>query len=437
MEPTTDRVGFWLIVAYVFLDYIRPQDIVPGLAVLHLPMIVQAFIALRALPRMRGWNARETKLFLAMLFLMAAHSPFVINHYWAYHITRGMTLYFFIYMGLLTFANRQELVQSLLKLWVVIAFIGAVRGYLAGGRVPNSAFLGDENDFCLYMNISIAIAVFLAWQTRSGVQRLFYLSACTIFVIGIVLSMSRGGFVGLVPTVLYCLFKSRRKVIGFACVGILVVGMMIFVPGQYWDEVQSIEEQGVHDGTGAERWYTWKIGWKMFTHNPLFGIGPGNFNWTVGKYETPGGFYGRSLSSRAAHSLYFTVLPEQGITGTVIFASLFFGLWRETRRKRREGLMSIAISEQKGDTERAEFLMERMDLFDWQCRAMGGAMLAYFVSAAFLSVLYYPHLWVLLGLAVARNMTFQDVLDAVGEKEGIPEEEPGGVAAPARPQFVG
>ena len=59
----------------------------------------------------------------------------------------------------------------------------------------------------------------------------------------------------------------------------------------------------------------------LFFDNPVMGVGQGNYPWHVGEIEEEMGvqWQTRSLSGRAAHSLYFTLLPELGLIGTLIY----------------------------------------------------------------------------------------------------------------------
>ena len=96
--------------------------------------------------------------------------------------------------------------------------------------------------------------------------------------------------------------------------------MLIFAPEKYWEEMESsTSDQTLTVGTGAERLYTWGIGWEMFLGNPILGVGQGNFPWNFENYQGGDRFNTRSLAGRAAHSMYFTLLPELGTVGTGLF----------------------------------------------------------------------------------------------------------------------
>ena len=84
-------------------------------------------------------------------------------------------------------------------------------------------------------------------------------------------------------------------------------------------------------GTAGQRMFTWGIGWEMFLANPVFGVGQANFPWTIGEYMGGRTWQTKSLAGRQAHSLYFTLLPELGLVGVMLFGAMIYFNYRDTR----------------------------------------------------------------------------------------------------------
>ena len=127
------------------------------------------------------------------------------------------------------------------------------------------------------------------------------------------LTLSSCGFVGLVPVILYCWYKTPKKFLSTIIVAIMTSVLYFSASPKYWDEVKSIKEENIQKGTGEDRWYLWKITWHMFLDYPIIGVGQGNAPWHISRYEPPGGLHGTSRAGRAVHSLYFTLIPELGL----------------------------------------------------------------------------------------------------------------------------
>ena len=94
----------------------------------------------------------------------------------------------------------------------------------------------------------------------------------------------------------------------------------------------------------------------------------------------------RVLGGRQAHSIYLTVLPELGIIGTTVFVALIWNIVRKLRK--------TAGTARK---YRSDPICEELFLLN---RAVMMSLLGFLSAGAFISVLYYPHLWYLIGFAL-------------------------------------
>jgi O-antigen ligase len=178
-------------------------------------------------------------------------------------------------------------------------------------------------------------------------------------------------------------------------IGFLAVFAMIIAPPTYWDRIHSITEEGADKGTGEERVYTWKIGWHMFLDNPILGVGQGNFPYVFRKYEIKAGhgeegYHGRSVSGRQAHSIYITMLSELGIIGTCIFIGIIINMFNNLKT------IKVRSFYQKKKVSAPIFNSNY-----FLALALEGSLVAYLVSGAFISILYYPNFWVLMGFIVS------------------------------------
>jgi O-antigen ligase len=136
----------------------------------------------------------------------------------------------------------------------------------------------------------------------------------------------------------------------------------------------------------------------MFLDNPLFGVGQGNFPWDFRQYELESGheegLHTRSIAGRAAHSLYFQLLPELGITGGLIFLILIINFLRCIRNIRSAG--------KRGDPHK-KLEAPYKDYF-YLSYAMEGSLVGYLVSGLFISIFYYPNFWLLISFAYTINL---------------------------------
>ncbi len=383
---------FRLLLLYLVLEYAR----LPALNALHVPAVLSALLAVALVASGRmSLGDTYTRLFIALFVLMAAHGPFAVNTYWAFHTFRALLITFTAYLAIVTFVTSPARIGTLVTTWL------AVYAYLAllGGGRGSGGFLGDQNDFSLALNMAIPVAFFLALDDERLRNRIAYLILLLLFLAANIATMSRGGFIGLGAVAVGCWLFSRRKVASSLLLAFLVVVVAVAAPEEYWQRIQTIQ-QGTENETGAERVYTWTVAWKVFLANPVFGVGQGNLPWEFGSYEPAQGFMGRSLAGRAAHSLYFTLLPELGLVGAVIFVAMVCAILRRLRGVIAQA-RSLADSPRGREAGRLAALS----------KAFLVSLVGYLVSGAFISVLYYPHFWLLGGFAVALDNVASKVDD--------------------------
>ena len=395
---------FSLLLFYLLLEYGRPQDQIPFLSVLHLPAItiVLLFLSILISGKLR-LKGKQAVFFLGLLGLMVVHGPIAVNNYWALMIFITMAINFIVFLSLTLFVDNQEKYEKLIWVWIGIHVLLAMIGVMKGTGRGIGGFLGDENDFCMTMNMIIPFPFFLA-MNEGGRKRIFYLVLTGMFLFVIIMTQSRGGFVGLIATCIYCWLRTKKKVLT-ALVGIVLAGFVVLVaPSSYWSEVRSIHEEGASKGTGAERVYTWGIGWHMFLDNPVMGVGQGNFPWVFKKYEyevtrSDEPYHGRSVAGRMAHSIYFTMLPELGLIGTMLFLGMVAGNIKDLNYIKKT---TIQKTDQMGDK------------FESKCYplalALEGSMIGFLVSGAFISILYYPNFWFSMGFIVSlKNVVMKNM----------------------------
>lgn len=402
------EIGFVLVLLALLFEFGRPQDFLPPLKVIPFPSVIDASIAAAVIFSGRASLVNiQSKLWMGLLAFMACWVPFANNNFHAFSQLKDLTLYFFFYLGILTFVNTTGKMQKLILVWLGVHALLAVNGMLHGGRGVGG-WLGDENDFAMEMNVAVPFAFFMYQGTKGKGSRLLYLVLLGIFVLSSIATASRGGFLGLLAVGSFCWFYSPRKIMSL----VLLIGVLLLVlvaaPQEYWDRMQTItDDSTMESGTAGQRMFTWGIGWEMFLANPVFGVGQGNFPWTIGEYLGGRTWQTKSLAGRQAHSLYFTLLPELGLLGLAIFTGMVLSNWQNVRYCNRVGLRSTR--NQNGASADAD-----LEKAAWFGNAILGALVAYLVTSTFISTLYYPTFWILTGLAVAlKNTTANYVKNSV------------------------
>jgi hypothetical protein len=115
-------------------------------------------------------------------------------------------------------------------------------------------------------------------------------------------------------------------------------------------------------------------------------MGPGTFSIAFGSRYAPPGW-----PPLTAHSVYFLTLGELGYPGLLLLLWLLWTLFRDNQRT----IKPIPLD---GDPEKLEY--RRLMV------AVTGSLIAFAVAGGFLSVLYYPHLYVIAGIIFAARRVY-------------------------------
>ena len=377
---------------FFVLEYIRPEPFVQ-LKIQMASLVVFPILWLALPPRRRPWS-RNLTLQTAFVGVCAMSALFASNTFAAYTATRIMYGYLVIALAATwLLANRRDFVFAI-WFWVLIMAFQALYGVTHGGHGNGSTF-DDENDLALGLNTALPFAL-VGIREFSGWKRWGSLTLTVLILAGIVVSLSRGGFIGLVSVTIYFVLVSRNRVRNLL---ITAVGALIFffaIPTSYKSEVASIQDTDT--GTAETRFFLWTAAFNMWRDNPVLGVGAGNSNWSVGRYQPEGRasgmfsapeFHDRDWTMRAVHSVFFQVLSETGIVGSTLFIAMVVGHYRGLNSLRRRVRRHPGAP--RGLRKETEFY----------ATAMGAAMTGYLASGAFLSVLYYPYPWYFSAFAVA------------------------------------
>jgi O-antigen ligase len=389
---------FLLLLLYPVFDYGRPPN------PMGIPMLISIFLGL-------AWIARPVKkmnLHIACYLLLLAGMGFgsitAVNYGSAYQSTVAMAIIVLcICIPLIHFVDSLRKVRIFVNLLVAVFLYVGIWALLTGGFGPaGSGGAQDENYTSAMMTMAIPLAYFSIPLATRPAARLFYILALAVFIGAVVISGSRGGFVGLVGVAAYCIFFSPRRKQALAA---LVVGafMVLAVAGpKYWEEMSTITD--TREATADIRLELWTIATRMFAYNPVFGVGPGNFRWNVGTYQSAEQVekFGRDLTySVVVHSTYFEILAELGLVGAALFVTMVLRALRDLRRLRSgPGPHGGKVADTSESVEARQFRYYSL--------AISGCLIGYLVPAAFVSFTYFSHVWLVLALAVALHEIARD-----------------------------
>jgi probable O-glycosylation ligase (exosortase A-associated) len=270
------------------------------------------------------------------------------------------------------------------------------RHYIGG------TFLGDGNDFAWSACIAVPMALFLFRHAKSALWRYVWLAALLLLVLAIVGTQSRGGSIALGVVAVYLVLRSRRRVVGLAWLAAIFGAVLLFAPATYFERMDTISTYET-DGSAQGRLLAWGTAIRMANDHPFVGVGAGNFSRAFGLEYRPPGVGRRDMYWRNAHSIYFLALGEFGYSGiTILLSLILLGLVSTHRIVRR-----LARGLAPADKELREVAL-----------AVHCSLIGFGVAGAFLSGLYYPHLYVLCGMSAAVSLLGRDIAPRRGAQRG-------------------
>jgi O-antigen ligase len=427
-REATLGIVFWIICLYFIFQYVRPHDLVPGLSPLRIPMLLTITTALLyfAYGDKRVLKDPLVILYGTFIALCALSILWAVNHFWVKEISVYLTTY--LLAGLLPVAgllqDRRKL-SAFFTVWVFSHLALAYVSLTSDGRGTGS-FLGDENDMALAINMALPFAYFLMQSKQRGlVFKGFMLLTIAAIIAAVIYSDSRGGLVGLAAVMAGILFTTKHRIRNALVIGVFAGVAYLAAPDGYVDDMRTMADPD--DATRGERLYSWRLSMDMFRDYPIAGVGAGNWGWRVQEYEIKRGEYTgrRGLGGRVSHSLYFTLIPDLGTVGVILFGSMTVLIVLRLRRIiTREDALARERAGKRGRVEITEAGL--------LARAMFVSLFGLFSSGAFISVLYYPHFWFLIGFVLALDYATSQAPQKKGvfARAGLPQLQKGAEPVP-------
>jgi O-antigen ligase len=400
-------LGFVGMLAYLFVEYMRLSAQYQFLLPLQVGKVVVAvcFLGWLIAPRVPGNRPAVRLVDVTMVclvfatFLSACFARFQ-DPAWStlFDLCRWALIYFLI--GRIVVSPwRQRIFVFLLLLLNLKMAQAAIRGFAAAKAFGRSeeflakigvgagsvGFFSNAGDFGVAMCVVWPLAGMLFLGESKKISKALLLISFLAFSGAIIVCGSRGAVLGVVIAALAAWARNPRR-LGAA------VLFLLFVPGLIYILPEASKERfrsALHwqeDRTASQRVVLWKAGLRMFRDHPLLGVGPGNFPPSYSeKYAGPD----EDPASWAPHSIYIQSMSELGLAGTIPMLLLLLGCFRLNAQTRKY-LAKQATEKRRGFEH---FLALGLDM----------ALIGYMVSGAFLTVLYYPHLWVILGISVGLH----------------------------------
>ena len=414
-QPQRDVYAFFALTAFGFVMYAVPGAWIPALEPLRLALLTSGvaagLFALRRLGRAepvyfdgaRGWALLA---FTALAVSSIAWSVYPDGSEEAAIELLKLTAIYLALVNVVTTPRRLTVLAGALVLGSLVTSWGVIQWHAAGVDMVEgyrSRWVGvyaDPNRTAMNVGIVVPLcAAFLARKNGGWLFRALCMLAMGLAVTAIVLTYSRGGFIGLcVGMGLWVAREHGRRVQGAVVAALLFVSLAVFAPQTFWARNETVGEFH-QDASAMGRVHAWQVASRISLDRPLLGVGLGGFRYAWSQYAPP-----EARRAYVAHNIFLDVIGELGWLGLAAF--LVFA----------------------GGAAAGAFEASRDRDLGWLSRGIAASVAGYLVTQLFAGYVTSAHLYVLFGMAACAQRIARASTAAAPAAEAAPAPAAPGVA---------
>lgn len=370
---------------FTVLLYLRPSEIYPSAVTNNITFVVGLLTLAVFVPSQLSVEGnltarpREVNALLLLSAWALVGMPLAVDPAFAWESFSGAFIRCVVIFIVMVNAVRTEgrlrwllLLAVLVSCWLSLGALNdyrlgnlTVEGYRVGGH--GEGIFGNSNDLALHLVTIAPIAAALAFASRGLLRKLFYGGAVLLMLAAVVVTYSRGGFLGMACAFGVLAWKLGRKnrFMVFAGALFLLVGLLVFAPGNYALRLLSIFMPSLDPvGSSTAREGELMRSLWIALRRPVFGVGMGNYVLM-------------SFRSQVTHNAYTQVAAELGAPALACYLVFVVAPLRRMARVGRETL---------ADKDKGRFYYLAVGL---QASLAGYMVSSFFASVAFLWYVYY------------------------------------------------
>ncbi|MGH9832213.1 MAG: O-antigen ligase family protein [Blastocatellia bacterium] len=393
------RLAYAGVALFTLLLYLRPNEMFPQVfGTFPLAKIVGLVMLAAYLLSRLYWGEKitilpiELKMAFLIYLLGWLHTPFAVDPASSVATLTDtylkVVLVFMLMINLLGDRKRLLLIMKLIVICGSVLAIGAIRDYATGNmammgiRIEGmvGGIFGNPNDLATSLGMIIPLAVILV-MTQRGIWRFICLVSIPVMALGVALTFSRGGFLGLMlgsGVILWKLGEKNRA--RTVVLSLLVVGVLaLAIPSNYSERLSTIVENN-KDKTGSanERKEVMYRAISIAVHRPVIGVGMSNFP----RY---------SIHEMVAHNSYFEIAAELGLAGLIFYLIMIIAPLRSCQRIEQQ---TKPAGDPEGKVDRSPAGLRRRELYllsvALQATLYVYLLCSFFASIQYLWFVYYP-----------------------------------------------
>lgn len=386
----SESFAFWMVCLYLFFEYVRPQSIYPSIDFLPWTkvIILGAFFGCLIDKRVRWVSSPVNSLLILYLFLVLVSSYFAYFSNISYENLSAYYLWVIIYFIIINIVNSERrffificifLVASF-KISLSLAMVWMARGFsfTDWGLMGPPGFFENSGELAIQMLVFWPIAWAFIQTVKPHVGKIWYLLLLLMPITAIMVILgasSRGAQVALVCQILVMNYRFvfRPKVLASSVVAIFLIWS--FLP----DEQKERFERAGDDATSRQRIVYFMNGVEMIKEHPVLGVGYFNFAPYFDRAYPEDILFG---NAQLPHNIFIQIATDTGLLGLAVFLFLLYYAFK----------LGKDLEKQCPDNRSRTI-----------GRCANISLLGFVIAGQFVTVAYYPFLWIHLALVVSLN----------------------------------
>jgi O-antigen ligase len=364
---------FVAMITLMGINIIEPGQLYPVFAAIHVErvMAIVGLIVLFA----RGYRFAYPVVTKRCLYFYGACLASIPLAFWVGNAVSNaidfgkVIILHLLYVALVTTRRRMRIVLAAFSCLIgylcvtslMLYFQGVYQHAMDTDRIKGLAGSATAPDsLALTLVTAMPLIYLLTRRGSGGWTRALMAIILALSVWTMLLAGARGVFYTFILILLLGILISRRRMLLLpAAVGLVLV-LWAVLPAQYQARYSSVDNLS-HDMSYQNRVLSWVGGVHMFLHNPITGIGIGDYTFANGARYWPAP---RKIYLNA-HSLYFETLGELGLVGVITFIGFVAAVIGTNNRVRRR-LRTLDLMAREGKAG-AEAVPEWLRLFPTAC----------------------------------------------------------------------
>jgi O-antigen ligase len=402
-----DKRGHGLTFACLFVFsiilYFRPYELIPALSsfksmAFYVGIVTLAvyFVSQMVIEGNLTARPREVNMVLLLGIAGLLSIPLAIEPLEAWNTFVDFLiktiLIFIVLVNVVRTERRMKLLMYLalvVSIYLCIHLIGDYNAgvFRIGSEETNTQRVGgaikglfdNSNDLALHLVTMTPLAFMLGLENKNPLRKILFWGITLLMIAAVIITFSRGGFLGLIAMALLLVRKigRRNKSMALAALVLGVVFFLAVAPGAYAGRLATIFDSASDlTGSSSQRTEVLKRSFWVTLRYPVTGVGLGNFHH-------------KSAQELGTHNAYTQVSSEMGIPAMVVYLIFLIHPLRKLRMMERE-------------------MFERNENSRYYYFAIGlqASLVGYMVASFFAAVAYQWYIYYLVAYAIALRRIY-------------------------------